>query len=262
MRLAGLILTALLLAAGCGSSASERVITAAGTTLVDSGFLNELAKRYEVANAAADLSIVGESTRQILELGRRGGADLLITHAPDAEQAFLAEGDTVAYALVFTSRFLLVGPPEQARELGGLTAPEALVRIADEGQTFVSRGDGSGTHIAELQLWDAAGVDPSAEPWYDETGQGMGLTLQVADQRSAWVLAEHGAFLAAEATVSLRPVTLSSDPANPYHATVIAGDASSVAVDFVDWLATPEGRRAIVDVNEMLFGRVVYTPPG
>jgi tungstate transport system substrate-binding protein len=262
MRLTGLILTGVLLAAGCGSSGSERVITAAGTTLVDSGFLNELARRYDAADAPADLSIIGESTRQVLELGRRGGAGLLITHAPDAEQVFLAENDTVAYELVFTSRFLLVGPPELARELDGLTAAEALVRIADEGQPFVSRGDGSGTHIAELALWDAAGVDPSAEPWYDETGQGMGLTLQVADQRSAWVFAEDGAFLAAEPTVSLQPVTLASDLENPYHATVVAGDASGAAAGFVDWLATPDGRQAIIDVNEVLFGRVVYAPPG
>lgn len=262
MRLAGLLLAGLLLAAGCGPSASDRVITAAGTTLVDSGFLNELAKMYEADSAHGELSIVGESTRQVLELGRRGGADLLITHAPDAEQAFVAENETVAHELVFTSKFVLVGPEEQARELDGLTAPEALARIAGGGQPFVSRGDGSGTHVAELALWDAAGVEPSAESWYDETGQGMGLTLQVADQRAAWTLAEVGAFLAAEPTVSLRPITLASDPENPYHAIVVEGDASAAAVRFIDWLATPDGRRAIVDVNEMLFGRVVYAPPG
>jgi tungstate transport system substrate-binding protein len=134
--------------------------------------------------------------------------------------------------------------------------------IARRGWTFTSRADGSGTWATERRLWKDIGVDPTGAPWYLETGQGMGLTLQVADQRRAFVLTELGAYLAADETFDLDILPV-EDPrlANPYHAIVVAGSAvSTEAGVFVDWLLSEDGQAAVHDLNVELFGEDVYTP--
>lgn len=246
--------------AACGSP--TRVIVAAGTTLVDSGVLDELVSRYEAENPNIELSVVGESTARVLELGRRGGADLLITHAPDLEAPFVADGLAALYQPVLESRFVLVGPPTS-----GLPASieEALTVIAGREDLFVSRSDGSGTHQKEQELWSRAGVDPAGQPWYVETGQGMGLTLQVADQRSAYTLSEIGAFWAAAPFLSLEVAPLADDPVlvNPYQMIVVGGSpGEAAATAFSVWLRSEEGHRVIVSVNRDLFGEVLYQPVG
>jgi len=241
-----------------------RVIVAAGTTLVDSGIIDELTAQYEAEHPGIELSVVGESTARVLDLGRRGAADLLITHAPDLEAEFVAEGLATRYEPVLVSRFVLVGPPALNLETP-VSVGDALAGIAGRGDLFVSRSDGSGTHQKEMDLWDAAGVDPSGAGWYVETGQGMGLTLQVADQRSAFVLCELGVFLAAGPSLSLEEIPLFEDPVliNPYQITVVSGsEVESAADGFAAWLLSEEGRQAIIAANNNLFGRSVYLPAG
>ncbi len=254
---------ALVLAAACGPG-GERVLVAAGTTLVDSGLLDAVIVEYEAGNPGVELSVVGEATAQTLELGRRGGADLLITHAPGAEQAFVDEGRAARVVEVLRSRFVMVGPAERVTALAGLDPPGALAAIAARGWEFVTRADGSGTHERERELWNLAGIDPGGEPWYTATGQGMGLTLQVADQRAAFTLAEEGTFLAASDVVALVPVQLAPSNllANPYRAIVVEGGEEEAAAAFVDWLLRPEGQAAIERANERLFGRKIYSPAG
>ncbi len=249
--------------AACGPG-GERVLVAAGTTLVDSGLLDAVVAEYERTHPGVELSVVGEATAQVLELARRGGADLAITHAPQAEQAFIDEGRAAVVEPVLVSRFLLVGPPDRVGDLSGLGVADAFARIASEQWTFVTRNDGSGTHAREQEIWSLAGVVPDDEPWYVATGQGMGLTLQVADQRDAFVLAEEGTYLAARPVLSLVPVALAPEPellANPYRALVVAGsDGEAAAADFVAWLRSNAGRAAVLAANDELFGRVVYGP--
>jgi len=253
---------ALLALSACGSS--ERVVIAAGTTLADSGVLAELVSRYESVHPDIELSVVGEATAQILELGRRGGADLLITHAPELEAQFVADGLAALYQPVMESRFVLAGPSDAAARM-----PSAVVdvfrQIATRGNLFVSRSDGSGTHQKEMELWSLAGVDPSGRPWYVETGQGMGLTLQVADQRGAFVLSELGAFLAAAPVLSLEIIPLDLDPVlgNPYQVTVVKGtEVEAAAAAFAGWLVSSEGAEALTAANLDLFGEVIYEPVG
>ncbi len=250
--------------ASCGGTSPDRVVVAAGTTLVDSGLLDAIVERYEEERPRTELSVVGESTLHVLELGRRGGADLLLTHAPLAEEAFVADGLAASRRPVLCSRFLLAGPPDRAKVLAGLTAAEALRRLAGERWTFVTRADGSGTHAREVELWGEAGLDPTGAEWYVETGLGMGPTLQVADQRRAFTLAEIGAFRAAEEDLSLVEVRLrAGEPGrldNPYSAIVVEGEQASAAGAFVDWLQSPQGQEVIVTVNEELFGEVLYAP--
>ncbi len=245
--------------AACGGSGTERVIVAAGTTLVDSGFVDQLAKRYEEDHPGVQVSVIGESTAQVLELGRSGGAEVLLVHAPVLEEQFLADGEATSRQTVFESRFLLVGPPHRARALDGLDFVQAFAALAEAEGPFVSRADGSGTDVVERSLWEAAGYDPGEAPWYIETGQGMGITLQVADQRDAFVLTEEGAYLAASATLGLEEVDIAGVLANPY-SVIIVKDASPSAVDLGAWLTSPEGAGAIDQVNGQLFGRIVYQP--
>ena len=243
------------LLAGCAGG--DRVIVASGTTLVDSGFLDAVIRVYESEHPGVTVSVVGDATSRALELGRRGSADLLITHAPDQEQRFVDEGLSERYEPFVDSRFVIVAPPGS----GLLGSPEGIfAEIAMRGFPFVTRADGSGTNAKEIELWEDAGVDPTGSAWYLETGQGMGFTLQVADQRGAATLAELGAYLAAAPTLSLVPVS-GDDPrlVNPYHLIVVAkSEHRSAAADLAAWLLSPQGRAAEEEVNQNLFGEAVY----
>ena len=263
MRKGALACALAALIAGCG--AQTRVVVAAGTTVVDSGFIDLVASSFEESFPHIQLSVVGDATAQVLELGRRGAADVLLTHSPPAEEAFLASEDTTRYVEVFTSRFVLLGPGTERMRLSGLPVVEAMRAIGQGGLPFVSRADGSGTHLAELDLWRSAGIEPAGQPWYIETGQGMGPTLQVADQRMAFTLSELGAFRRAEDVLSLVEVDVNADTAlqNPYHATVPArSEVRSEAERFVDWLTSGEGRTAIGTANRSLYGaETIYEVP-
>ena len=254
------LVAASLLALSCGGS-DERVIVAAGTTLVDSGILDELVVEFEASEPGVNVSVVARATAEVLELGARGAADVLITHAPAREAAFLAAHPEAVAAPLFSSRFLLVGPPEVAASLDGLSPQEAFTRIASSSMSFVTRADGSGTHERELALWAATGIEPSG-PWYRETGQGMGLSLQVADQTGALILVEEGSYLAAADRLSLVPVALTGQGGsaldNPYTAIVVSGAAG--ARSLVAWLTSAEGRAALARANLTAFGTSVFAP--
>lgn len=252
------VLIAVLLMTACGGG-SQRVVVAAGTTLVDSGVIDRVVADYEAIEGVR-LSVVGESTASVLSLGRRGGAEVLVTHAPRLEAAFAAEGFSSFQAPVMTSRFVVAGPASRVVQLAGLGPAQAFGVIAAEGWTFVSRGDGSGTHEAELAIWDESGIDPTDAAWYEVTGQGMGLTLQVADQRSAFTLAEAGTLFSAQLG-GLAVAELDSELLNPYTVTVTVG-ASDEAEDFARWLTGPEGSAAIAAADLALFGGGVFQPAG
>ena len=258
-RLAPLLV--ILLAAACDSSA-ERVVVAAGTTVVDSGLIDRVADAFEEQHAGIELSIVGAATAEVLALGDRGAADVLITHAPEAEEGFLAAHPAAEAALAMESSFVLVGPGAAVGPLASLDLAEAFAAIAAGPLPFVSRGDGSGTHTRERRLWELAGVDPQGQPWFDETGQGMGFTLQVTDQRSALTLAEQGAYLATSGVVTLVPAQLrpSELEVNPYRVIAVQPAAVPAAGLFSEWLVSPAGKQAIVQANMALFGEVIYSP--
>ena len=245
--------------AACGGGDTERVIVAAGTTLVDSGFVDDLASAFEQTHPGTEISVIGEATAQVLELGRSGGAQVLLVHAPLLEEQFVDSGEAKSRQTVVESRFLLVGPPDRVGVLRGLDFVEAFGVIARSEGPFVSRADGSGTDIAEGDLWRAAAYDPGDDDWYVETGQGMGLTLQVADQRGAFTLTEEGAYVAASGTLGLEVADLSDVLVNPY-SVIVVEDASRSAVEFGAWLTSPEGAATIERVNDQLFGRNVYQP--
>jgi tungstate transport system substrate-binding protein len=233
------------------------VLVAAGTTLVDSGFIEAVADDF-VSQTGTDVDVLGEATAQVLALARSGSVDVTITHAPDLEAEFEADGLASRSEIVFSSRFLIAGPPDI--RLSAENAVEAFREIAALGGPFVGREDGSGTAMVEAAIWAAAGVDGPAQEWYLSTGQGMGLTLQVASERSAFVLAELGTFLSTE-RLDLIDNDI-SDPIleNPYRAMSVAASDSTGAVAFVEWLVSPAGRASIERVNREIFGSEVLLP--
>jgi len=241
------LLTILVVLTACGGG---RTIVGAGTTIVDSGLMAELETAY-----GGEISVVAGSTAEILQLARQGAVAAAIVHDPVQELEYVAAHPNTPRLAVFSSRFLIVGDPVLVAEAPA--DPSALMSwIADNGHPFVTRGDDSGTHVRELALWEEARVEPDDGDWYVSTGQGMGLTLQVADQRGAFTLVEEGAYLSAADTIGLVPVTLDEVLANPYHALVFA----AAGVDFVEWLAGPDGQDALKMANNRVFGGPVYVP--
>ena len=258
MRILASALVATLSLSACAGS--DRVLVAAGTTLVDSGLMDAVADEYERATGTR-ISVIAGSSAEALELVARREAVAGITHAPELEAAFVASHRDGVAVPVFTSEFNVVGPPGRVGELKGLDPVAALAAIADRNLTFVSRADGSGTYARELELWQMADIDPSGADWYVETGQGMGATLQVADQRDGFVLTELGTYLGAE-LLDLVPVELGGDPAllaNPYRL-LIEDRASSEASALAAWLTSPEGRDVVAAFGVERYGRSVYVP--
>ncbi len=234
----------------------------AGTTLVDGRLLERVTADYEGRRPDVRLSVVGAPSARALALAEAGSADVTITHDPALEERFIAEGRGELATEVFSSRFILAGPRPESGALKGMSAVEAFRWIAEQGHPFVSRADGSGTYQVEREIWDRVGVDPTGREWYVETRQGMGLTLQVASQREAFVLVELSVFLTAEKTTGLLDAAL--DPAgleNPYRAIAVKGSpVREESLAFVEWLGSRSGREAVRRANLELYGAQIFEP--
>lgn len=247
-----------LVLAGCSGSSEARVVVGAGTSLVDSLLIAEIVEAYSEVEPSIQISVVGLSSSEAIAVAGAGNADVIITHNHDALAVYLAEHPESERFDVFTSTFFVVTPPSISFDVSSVE--EALAVISESAIPFASRDDGSGTHAAELAAWDSAGVDPSDEPWYIRTGTGMGATLQVADQRDATTLAEHGAFLAAESSLTLARVDNTEIP-NPYDLTVVDPSGNVAAAAFAEWMTSDDGVVAIERANDLLFGAQVYAAP-
>lgn len=198
------VVAGLMFMAGCRShqSAQNTITLATTTSTRDSGLLDELVPLFE-AEHKVQVKVVAVGTGQALAIARRGDADVLLTHAPAAENEFVAEGYGIQRQLVMHNDFVIVGPPGDPANLAQAnSAADALHRIADKRSMFVSRGDESGTHIKEGQLWQLAGIDPKGD-WYLRGGAGMSQTLRMADEKRAYALTDRGTFLAQRETLSL-----------------------------------------------------------
>jgi tungstate transport system substrate-binding protein len=192
LALAAFLAPALLPAA---PPARPAVILATTTSTQDSGLLDELVPLFEKQTGYA-VKTIAVGSGQALAMGRRGEADVLLVHSPEAEQALVAEGSGVNRRIVMHNDFVLVGPPADPAGITNHTTRESLQRIAGAKALFLSRGDNSGTHAMELQLWKAAGLSPEGQAWYQQTGQGMGQTLAVAAEKKAYTLSDRGTYLA------------------------------------------------------------------
>jgi tungstate transport system substrate-binding protein len=261
--LTGLGFALLVLAAA--PSLAQRFITVASTTSTEqSGLFRHLLPVFE-KKTGIQVRVVALGTGQALDLARRGDADVVFVHAKSAEDKFMSEGEGVKRYPVMYNDFVLIGPKaDPARVAGGKDIVQALRRIRDAGAPFVSRGDRSGTHIAELDLWKAAGIDIARDkgPWYRDTGQGMGPALNTASSMGAYVLSDRGTWLAFKNRGDLRTVVEGDKRlfnqygvilVNPQrHPNVKRADGQA----FVDWVVSPEGQKTIAEYRiggEQLF---------
>src|SRR5712692_4246447 len=205
-----LIALSLLLApAGPAVAQSTTVILSTTTSTQDSGLLDVLVPLFE-KKTGYSVKTLSVGTGQALALAAKGEADVALVHAPALERRYVAEGKLLNRRLVMYNDFMIIGPPDDPAKIKGLaSAVDAMKRIAASRSRFVSRGDRSGTNLLELTLWKEAGVEPHGT-WYLESGQGMGQTLGIADDRRAYTLTDRGTYLAFRRRLSL-PILVDRD---------------------------------------------------
>ncbi|BDG02064.1 substrate-binding domain-containing protein [Anaeromyxobacter oryzae] len=199
---------------------AKAVILATTTSTQDSGLLDVLIPAFE-KRTGYFVKTISVGSGQALAMGRKGEADVLLVHSPADEEKLMQDGFGVNRQLVMHNDFVIVGPPEDPAGIrAARTAREAFARIAAARALFLSRGDSSGTHAKEKGLWKAAAIDPEAQSWYQQTGLGMGDTLNVAAEKGGYTLADRGTFLARNKASPLRLAILLQGEAkllNVYH---------------------------------------------
>ena len=274
-NLAILIFVYLLTACRPATPVAPQVLRLATTTsTADSGLLDAILSDFEAKyNARVDVIAVG--TGQAIELGEARDADVIFVHARSREDAFVAEGHGTGRFDVMYNDFILVGPKDDPAGVQGMTlASDALTAIANVKATFASRGDDSGTHTKEKSLWEKAGItpDPNSD-WYKSLGQGMGATLQFANETGAYTLTDRGTFLSQQANlpnlaVMVGGTTIAENQdyalLNPYGVIPVNPDKGNInnelAVQFVEWLASVETQQKIGEYGADQFGQPLFYP--
>jgi tungstate transport system substrate-binding protein len=266
MRLAAL-LTVLVLAGLPLTAEAQRspVILSTTTSTQDSGLLDALIPLFE-RQTGYSVKTIAVGTGQALALAARGEADVVLAHAPALEKKYVADGKMLNRRLVMYNDFVIIGPAEDPAKIKRMTkAADALKAIAASGSRFVSRGDNSGTHNLEKALWKLAGVEPQTG-WYIESGQGMGATLGIADDRKAYTLTDRGTYLAFLKRVLL-PVLVEGDapllniysvmevnPGNGPRVNTAGGKA------FADFMLSAEVQKIIKTFGVDTYGQALFVP--
>jgi tungstate transport system substrate-binding protein len=255
--------TASLVFAGHAAAQDKSIVVASTTSTQDSGLFGHILPMFKATGI--DVKVVAQGTGQALDTGRRGDADVVFVHAKPAEEKFLSEGFGVKRYPVVYNDFILVGPKgDPAGVKGSKDIAAALTAIKAKGADFVSRGDKSGTHQAEINLWKVAGVDIAKDkgPWYKEIGQGMGAALNTASASNAYVLADRGTWLSFKNRGDL-VIAVEGDKRlfNQYGVMLVnpekhANVKKDLGQQFIDWLVSAEGQKAIAEYKingEQLF---------
>ncbi|MBX6754107.1 MAG: substrate-binding domain-containing protein [Thermorudis peleae] len=248
------------------TDANRNVILATTTSTKDSGLLDVLVPVFE-KETGYTVKVVSVGTGAALELGARGEADVVLVHAPDAEQQWMAQGNGTERLLVMHNDFVIVGPADDPAGIRGQrSAIAALKQIAAKGATWISRDDNSGTDQLEKKLWKQAGIDPKGQPWYVTSGQGMGATLTIADQKRAYTLSDRGTFLSYRGKIQLQ-ILVEGDRQllNIYHVMPVnpakfpkVNAAGGMA--FAHWLVSPEAQQLIANYGKDKYGQPLFFP--
>lgn len=246
---------------------NPNLILATTTSTQDSGLLDVLVPRFETESGYR-VQTVAVGSGQAMKLGEDGNADVLLVHAPDAESAFMENGFGSDRALVMHNDFVIVGPSTDPAAIEGMSVVEALKAVVARQATFVSRGDDSGTHRAELGLWKRAGLDPltAAPPSYLETGQGMGASLTIASEKGAYIVTDRATFLASNANLKLS-ILVEGDRSllNIYHVITVNPDRwpktnYDGALAFLRFMADPTTQELIGQFGVDQFGEPLFFP--
>jgi tungstate transport system substrate-binding protein len=241
------------------------MVLATTTSTQDTGLLDSLLPMFQ-RESCIKVKPIAVGTGAALEMAKRGDADAVLVHAPEAEKAYVESGELIGGRLIMHNDFLIIGPKADPAHVRGDKDATAAMKAIAAGGSFISRGDGSGTEKKELALWKAAGVSPASLPKREETGQGMGATLLIADQRQTYTLTDRGSYLAFKDKLSLVPL-VEGDPQlrNIYHAYVVnPGKHPTVrrtaAERFVRFLTDPKTQQWIGEFGRKKFGQPLFVP--
>jgi tungstate transport system substrate-binding protein len=257
----------LLVGIGCSGS-SEQIILATTTSTNDSGLLDVLVPEFE-DQYDYNVKIIAVGSGQAIEMGQRGDADVLLAHAPSSEEQFVADGYGVNRQLVMHNDFIIVGPADDPAGVAHTDdALDALQAIADHEAAFFSRGDDSGTHKLELKLWEELGMTPTpdSDSWYEETGSGMGPTLQTTNQREGYTISDRATYLAQQENLDL--AILSEGDAvllNIYHVMQVNPDRfddvnAEGGAAFVAFMVADATQQLIGEFGVEEFGQQLFVP--
>jgi len=261
-------LAAAMLASLCAPALAQdkSIVVASTTSTQDSGLFGHILPIFQRATGI-DVKVVAQGTGQALDTGRRGDADVVFVHARAAEEKFVGEGAGVKRFPVMYNDFVLIGPKsDPAGVKGTKDIVAALKAIQAKATPFVSRGDRSGTHQAELALWKDAGIDIAANkgPWYRDIGQGMGAALNTASAMNAYVLSDRGTWISFKNRGDLAIAVEGDQRLFNQYGVILVNPAKHPHVKkelgqaFIDWLVSPAGQKAIADYK--IDGQQLFFP--
>jgi tungstate transport system substrate-binding protein len=262
------LLATLLLLAGVAAAQDKVLLMATTTSTEDTGLLNVLAPEFKKASGI-ELRWTATGTGKALKLGENCDVDVLMVHAPDAEKKFVADGFGLDRREIMYNDFVIVGPAADPAGVKGRSVKQALEAVAAKKAGFVSRGDKSGTHMMEIDLWKAAGLAvPEKESWYAQAGQGMMATITIAAEKNGYTLADRGTYIKYENNMGGNPplkILVEGDQTLLNQYAVIAVNPAKcpkakldLAQTFSAWIAGAEGQKVIRDFKVM--GKALFTP--
>jgi tungstate transport system substrate-binding protein len=249
-----------------GAAPDKNIILATTTSTQDSGLLDTLIPIFE-KKTGYFVKTIAVGSGQAMAMGQKGEADVLLVHSPEAEQKFVKEGFGINRRLVMHNDYVIVGPASDPAKIKGTKSTlDAFKKIAASGSVFISRGDKSGTHSKELSIWKAAAVNPEGQKWYQQTGLGMGQTLNVASEKRSYTLADRGTYLALKKRLDL-DILAEGDAVllNIYHVIEVnpvkwpkVNAAGGKA--FADFMVSPEVQGIIKVFGVEKFGSPLFFP--
>lgn len=266
-----MLIMSILIFVGCGQDvenevAIEKVIRMATTTSTeDSGLLDVLLPEFQ-NDTGININVIAVGTGQAIKMGEDGDADLILVHARAAEDKFVADGYGVNRKDVMYNDFLILGPADDPAGIKGeKDVAVAMQKIVSSEAVFVSRGDDSGTHKKEIDIWKAANIEPSGK-WYKETGQGMGETYRIASEMKAYTLIDRATYLHNRDKYELEGIVEGDDRLfNPYGVIAVNPEKHSnvdyeSAMEFVNWITSAKGQKLIGEYGVQEFGQALFVP--
>ena len=261
------MITILISGISCRAEAKDtEIILATTTSTYDSGLLDELLPIFK-EEFGYSVKPIAVGTGEALAMGQRGEADVILVHSRKSEDEFVAGGFGTQRYDVMHNDFVIIGPEEDTAQVVGLGAAEAYAVIAGVGALFISRSDNSGTNKKEISIWEAASIIPEGD-WYMETGQGMGATLRIADEKNAYTMTDRGTYLAQQDNLILI-ILVEGDPIlfNPYGIIPVNPEKHSDlginyqgAMDLVEFITGQEGQDIIREFGKEKFGQPLFYP--
>lgn len=246
--------------------ANPDIILASTTSTGDSGLMDVLLPIFK-QKTGYNIKPIYVGSGQAMTMGERGEADVLLVHAPDSEVTFMQAGHGTSRKLVMHNDFIIVGPATDPAKIKGMTsALDAMKTIASSASIFLSRADNSGTNQLELKVWKAAGIDTKGQSWYQQTGQGMGATLNVASEKGAYTITDRATYLATSKNLALS-ILVQGDPIllNIYHVIQVNPSKSDKinaagAKAFSDFMVSPETQQEIAKYGVDKYGQALFFP--